>query len=85
MLKKSNNSYKGLINKIKMVDQEIQGKDAEGEKDNNSISVGDFSVMSTTASLTEVEATMNRMIEKHKDFADNRRKKRVMENQGMIG
>ena len=59
---------------------EISGE----EKDLNSITIGDFRVASTTEKLSEVEATINRLIERHKDFAEMRRKKVIGEGHGMF-
>ena len=49
----------------------------------NKINVGDFEVASTTDNLKDVENTMNRLIEKHKGFAEFRKKKRVYEGLGV--
>lgn len=38
----------------------------------NKISVGDFEIVSSTESLKKVEACINRLIEKHKSFAEFR-------------
>jgi len=63
------------------MEEENQNKDVE--KQMNSISVGDIEVSSDSASLGEVEATVNRLITKH-DFPENRGKK-GNRMQGMIG
>ena len=44
------------------------------------ISVADFEVESSTENLKELEACMNRLIEKNSKFVDNRRKKALVES-----
>jgi hypothetical protein len=62
----------------------IEGEKAEVKKLNH-VSVADFDVISSEASLREVEETMDRIINKHKEFAEFRRKKVILEHNGMVG
>jgi len=65
------------------MEQENQNNNSEKDKNLNTITVGDIEVTSDSASLAEIEATVNRLIAKH-DFPENRVKK-ISRNQGMIG
>ena len=54
-------------------------------KEPTRISIADFEVESSEASLEELEDCMNRLINKNKDFAEFRRRKTGFENYGMFG
>jgi len=49
------------------------------------IAIADFEVASENHSLEELEACINRLIDKNKDFASLRRQKILYESQGMFG
>jgi|ETNmetMinimDraft_2_1059921.scaffolds.fasta_scaffold16574_3 hypothetical protein len=76
------------MNHKEIIRQEVREAIEEFLRDDNlmrynKINVGDFEAASTTDNLKEVENTMNRLIEKHKGFAEFRKKKRVYEGLGV--
>lgn len=58
--------------------------DEENITKGNRIVIGDFEVTSTSAKLKDVERTIDRLIEKHKGFAEIRKQKRTFENHGVF-
>lgn len=46
----------------------------------NSISIVDFNVTSNTAPLQDCERTINRLIDRHKDFATFRKRKAMLDD-----